>query len=296
MLKNLKPLLHYTKGEKRGIAVLLILILILLIIRVVLPYWFAGSQVNSIVIDSIAADSLSKPKINTDKEFVAEKSNPNPDYVCCVDPNTATLDELVNAGFSNFAANNIIRYRNTGAVFNNKQELFKIYGIDSNHKKLIENVIRIVPKQNFKDIESKPGVEERIIDINKADTLQLFRLPGIGRVLAKRIVKYRTVLGGFYTVNQLEEVYGVSDTLFRKILPYIAVESEPQKIDINTNSANQLMKHPYINKFQAQTIVKYKELTGNEITNKSIRDLNVFTELEIERLLPYLLLKDYNLD
>lgn len=296
MIKKAKPLFHYTKSEKRGIAVLLILISVLLIFRIILPYWFTGPKINSIVVEHIGLDTLKSSSSYKGLEFEESNSNHFQTVKCCVNPNTATREEIVKAGFSTFAASNIIKYRNTGASFDQIEDMYKIYGIDSNHKDLIENVIIIPPKEGLID---KPARTKRVIktiDINLADTFQLNSLPGIGNVLASRIVKYRNMLGGFYAIDQLAEVYGLSDSTIQRLMPYVEVATEHQKININGETAKVLAKHPYVTKYQAKTIIKYRKLTGNAISNETLNELNVFTESEVQRLMPYLMLKDSNLD
>jgi hypothetical protein len=51
------------------------------------------------------------------------------------------------------------------------------------------------------------------IDMNAADSLAWVALPGIGPGFAKRILKFKEQLGGFYQVSQLKEVYGM-DTVW----------------------------------------------------------------------------------
>ncbi len=67
------------------------------------------------------------------------------------------------------------------------------------------------------------AVQDRI-DINTAGAAALMTLPGIGEVLAQRIVDYRTDNGPFKTLYALTEVYGIGDGKFEKIYPYIKIE------------------------------------------------------------------------
>src|SRR5690606_106619 len=54
-------------------------------------------------------------------------------------------------------------------------------------------------------------------DINTCDTATLKQVYGIGPVLAERITKYRSLLGGFVTKEQLNEVYGLKDEALQNI-------------------------------------------------------------------------------
>ncbi|MEV0418818.1 ComEA family DNA-binding protein [Streptosporangium canum] len=56
-----------------------------------------------------------------------------------------------------------------------------------------------------------------VLDLNTATPEQLEQLPGVGEVLARRIVEYRDGHGGFRTVEQLREVSGIGDRKYAEI-------------------------------------------------------------------------------
>ena len=98
-----------------------------------------------------------------------------------------------------------------------------------------------------------------LIDINTADTARLRQLRGIGPVFAARIVKYRTLLGGFVDTEQLLEVYGITTDLFTQIEPHVVVShQEVKKLPINTATLDELRRHPYLDYYQARAIVDYR--------------------------------------
>ena len=66
-------------------------------------------------------------------------------------------------------------------------------------------------------------LKENSIDLNTASALQLESLPGIGSALADRIIAYREETGGFTSVEELLEVYGIGEEKFDKISPYLTV-------------------------------------------------------------------------
>ena len=84
------------------------------------------------------------------------------------------------------------------------------------------------------------------VDINIADTAELRKLPGIGEKRAMNIVKYRTSLGGFYSVEQLAEVYSMDAALVERLKKYIICDGNSvAKIDINNTIPHKLW-HPYL--------------------------------------------------
>lgn len=101
------------------------------------------------------------------------------------------------------------------------------------------------------------------VDINEADTLLWEQLPGIGQVLAKRIVYFREKLGGFHSVEQVGETFGLVDSVFNKIQPLLRLgDVSLRKIDLNETDEKSLADHPYINTKLARVIIRYRNSHG----------------------------------
>lgn len=126
------------------------------------------------------------------------------------------------------------------------------------------------------------------IELNKADTSGLKKIPGIGIGYANRIVKYRNLLGGYVSLSQLKEVYGLDDDLYEKITPYITIGGGVRKIEINTISFDDLKRHPYINYKQASIVVDLRERKGKIDSLDRLALLDEFSDHDIERLKYYL--------
>lgn len=93
------------------------------------------------------------------------------------------------------------------------------------------------------------------VELNTADTTLLKQLRGIGSGYAKMIVNYRTKLGGFYSKEQLLEVYRFPAETYAKIEHQLWVDTTYiQKIPINQFTIDQLKRHPYIRYFQAKSL------------------------------------------
>jgi DNA uptake protein ComE-like DNA-binding protein len=129
----------------------------------------------------------------------------------------------------------------------------------------------------------------KIIEINTVDSIQLDSLPGIGPVLSRRIIKYRELLGGFYTKNQLLEVFGIKPDQFNKFEKYIYVDtSKVKKININFDTFKKINAHPYITYEQAKTIFKHRN-KGVIIDQNILSDNFIFDSVEIKKVLHYLI-------
>lgn len=130
--------------------------------------------------------------------------------------------------------------------------------------------------------------EGKTIELNTADTSALKQIPGIGSGYANRIVKYRNLLGGYATISQLKEVWGMDDYLYAKIIPYIELTDKHQRIKVNSADFKELNKHPYISYKQAQVIVDIRERKGNIESIERLSLLEEFEEKDIIRLRSYL--------
>lgn len=141
-----------------------------------------------------------------------------------------------------------------------------------------------LPKRD-ESIFPKKYAEGTVIDLNRADTTELRKIPGIGMVLSRRIVAFRDLLGGFTDTLQLHEVYGLPTGMGR----WFTVTTPPYRlIEINKADTATLARHPYINWKQARRIMDYRHRHG---PIKDLRQLSLceeFTEADFVRLKPYM--------
>ncbi|MEO8583400.1 MAG: helix-hairpin-helix domain-containing protein [Flavitalea sp.] len=137
--------------------------------------------------------------------------------------------------------------------------------------------------------EYRPRSAPQIIDINSADTSAFIALPGIGSKLAVRIITFRERLGGFYSVNQVGEIYGLQDSAFRTLLPYLKCDSASiRRININDSDKETLKQHPYIRWNLANVLVAYRTAHGRFTSALDLEKVNNLDTSSLKRLLPYL--------
>ena len=219
------------------------------------------------------------------------------------DPNTAAVADLLRLGFSKTSANRIAAYRRKGGVFRVKSDLMKIYGLDSALYRQLYNYITLPTRRWVRSNPAKAPVRpESLIaeraaknfDINTADTSLLKTVYGIGPTLASRIVKFREGMGGFVSVLQLNEVYGLDSSVVKRLLEagFIRPDFVPEKLNINTADENALSDHPYISFKMARAIVNYRYQHGDFIAPTDIKKLSALDLKEVDRLLPYLKVED----
>ena len=127
-----------------------------------------------------------------------------------------------------------------------------------------------------------------VVELNSADTLTLQLLHGIGPVYARRIVEYRERLGGFRTTDQLLEVYGFTPELLAHIAPHLTLDtSDIRRMEINSIGLKELVRHPYIEYYQARDIVRLRSKGAAFRSADDLKGIPSMADSSIERLLPY---------
>jgi DNA uptake protein ComE-like DNA-binding protein len=136
---------------------------------------------------------------------------------------------------------------------------------------------------------SAPFKRSRIIELNTADTLELRGLPSIGPWLARKIVEYRERLGGFYSNDQLIEVYRLTPGKLDTIAPFLVIDTSMiRRIDINNVQLEELLVHPYLSRSQAKGLLAYRQKHGPFGSISEIRKCLLIDEKTFEKVRDYI--------
>ncbi len=180
------------------------------------------------------------------------------------DPNMATEEQFAELGIPKRVASGIMKYRNKGGKFRIRRDFRKVYGLDSPLYLKLKPFIQL-PEAYPRDtsrfvVRSEIPKVAKTFDLNFADTTQLATIYGIGPATARRIVNYRTALGGFLSHNQLHEVWGMDSSVVRRLAEKTVIEADftPEKLAINQKNEQELGRHPYIRTKLARAIVNYR--------------------------------------
>ena len=215
------------------------------------------------------------------------------------DPNTADSTQLLRLGLQSWQVMNIYKYRAAGGVYRKKEDFARLYGLTAKQYRELEPYIHISADyqpaltlvkeekvSNQRDTLRYPVKigEGENIDLNVADTSLYKKVPGIGSYYARRIADYAQRLGGFVSVDQLDEI----ENFPRDAKKYFVVStSQVRQLNVNRLSLNELKRHPYINYYQAKAIVDYRRLQGPLHSLDDLHLLPDFSDDAIRRLEPY---------
>lgn len=255
--------------------------------------------------DALVADTLQRDSAYFSRQYSRQHTAPyyqqeprQTTELFAFDPNTADSTQLLRLGLKPWQVRNVYKYRSAGGVFRRKQDFAKLYGLTAGEYKRLEPYISITadyqPASERVEATPKPvrdtlmypkkiGKNERVV-LNTADTTVLRTVPGIGVYFAHEIVKHGKWLGGYVSVDQLDEIDGFP----QQSKAYFVVENpQPKKLNLNRLTLNELKRHPYISFYQAKAIVDYRRLRGPLRSLQDLQLLPDFTPEKIARLEPY---------
>lgn len=198
------------------------------------------------------------------------------------DPNTLDSKGWQELGFSQKQADVIVNYRSTKGGFKSKKDLKNIFVISD------EKYNELEPFMLIQNEDHEPEIQKNELSINLATSSQLESLPLIGEKLAARIIKYRQSLGGFVSMTQLHEVYGLSEDVYQILLDNTELDASGiVKLNINTATKDEIDKHPYIDFDVTAAILKEREKRPLSDLNFLI-EKNLITQEELEKIKPYI--------
>lgn len=240
-------------------------------------------------------------------------------------PNTADSMTLLGLGLRSYVVKNILNYRRKGGQFRKPTDFSRIYGLDAEVFATLEPYIQmenkaepnsasslteasmkstdanrvpngIPPTASNQTMQAEPSptqskepVPQTNFDLNSADTSMFQQLKGVGSVTANRIARYRSQLGGFYSLAQLSEIKGMYPETLTRLQSMLKIDpTRINTLNVNKASLEKLSAHPYISFYQAKVIVELRKARGQI---RSLDDLVSFKEFkpeDLERLKWYL--------
>lgn len=296
---------YFSKSERRAIVVLLAGLLVWVFVGIFTPSSEEVSppteaeiaEIQSFLQQVQQVEAEQKRKL-TERRYPAWKKREV--VLAPFDPNVADSGALLRLGLPPFLVHHILKYRRAGGVFREPGDLSRMYGLaDSTYRRLEPYIVIGEASQPKRD--TAQWLRERLakrdsvpvfkypegtrIDLNRADTTELKKIPGIGSGIARMIVAYRNRLGGFYAVDQLQEIEYADSSLLKW---FVVSTDSIRRIPVNQAGIDRLRNHPYLNFYQAKIIVEYRRKRGKLKNLSQLSLYEEFTQKDLQRLSPYL--------
>ncbi len=285
----MKEHFNFSRNQKIGVAALSILIVAGIVLLNVNYNQYLPERTDVLYsdFDLSSNDDLSNGLTNENESDLENKI----DYF---DPNEISVVDWEDLGFSEKQAKSIVKYRDAYGPFENANEVGKIYVIsDEKFKELKPFMIFTNPEtsqnNDFKNDEYVPYSKELLqIEINSASKEELESISGIGPTFSERIVKYRNLLGGFYSSNQYSEVYGLKEESLKALEDNTVIDREAiTKIKINSCSKSDLKKHPFFKKWEVTAAVMTERQKQKLTSLQFLIEQKVVSESEVEKMNHY---------
>lgn len=298
---------EYTKSDRNAIVVLSSLILITICATIIVKNLNPKTEYNLSGYEELL------------NSWENQKFDKKGKSLFAFNPNTVTSETLDSIDLPVNIKRNLLNYRKAGGKFYKTDQVRKIYGMNDSIFNVIEKYL-IIPDDMEIESQYRKGtsagfsenanqfVYEEVFDtetdiqsvgistsaftkieLNTADSSDLVKLNGVGPVFANRILKYRNLLGGFHSTQQLLEVYNFPVETFQKVENNVFADTLLlKKIRLNFAEYADLIRHPYLNKNQVEAILKFREKNGafhepEQLKTNGLLDNDTFSKLK-----PYL--------
>lgn len=296
-MNKFKSHFKFNKQERSGIFFLLAIIVLLQLV-----YAFSTTifQESTPVANKIELDGVAQEQINILKERTLENDSLK---IYPFNPNYITDYRGYKLGMSTQEIDRLHLYRSSNKFVNSAEEFQNVTLVSDSllqkiapYFKFPEWVKTTNSQKSFEtnvgELNKTPKVTNVFKDLNTASAQDLKIIYGIGDKLATRIIKFRDRLGGFLIEDQMYDVYGLKPEVAQKVLMKFKVQTKPEivKINVNTANASEISSLVYINYQVSANIVAYRKQVGEIKSIDELKKIEGFPSDKINRITLYLTL------
>lgn len=281
--ETIKSFFKFSREQRTGVFLLLSIIIIVQL----LYFFFDFNSISSTTPDKEKWLSL-QSQIDSLKQ---EKLNYVP-KIYPFNPNFITDYKGYKLGMSVAEIDRLLAFRKQNKYVNSAQEFQKVTQVSDSLLNAISPYFKfpdwVNNKKEFKEYKKFANTafakKEKlvILDINQASQEDLIKIYGIGEAISLRILKFKESLGGFVSMEQMNDIWGLSPEVIDNLNTHFKVSNAPnvKKIDINNASIKELSLFPYFKYPISKNIVTFRSMNGDI---KNIEDLTKIKGLSIEK-------------
>jgi DNA uptake protein ComE-like DNA-binding protein len=281
--KTLRSYFNFSRGQRAGILLLFGIIIVLQLI-----YFFVDFS-------SLSKNSPEKEKWLSLQSQIDSLKQEKLDYVPKIypfNPNFITDYKGYKLGMSVPEIDRLLAFRKENKYVNSPKEFQSVTKISDSLLNAISPYFKfpdwVNNKKEFAAYKKYPNSaftkkeKTAIIDINLATQEDLIKIYGIGEAISLRILKFKESLGGFVSMEQMNDVWGLSPEVVENLNTHFKISATPtvKKIDINNASIKELSLFPYFKYPISKNIVTFRSMNGDI---KNIEDLTKIKGLSIEK-------------
>ncbi len=293
MWEHLKDIFYFSRGEKNGIIVLLIILLIVISVPYISNVFISDEAVVNNEFDTEIANfkqslvELEKPEYNNRlNQYIIERYDSI--ELFHFNPNKIGKEQFKQLGLTEKQIRTILNYRNKGGRFYKKDDFRKIYGIRYKQYQILKPYILLPDKKKFKKHntftahnKTKSKDSLFVFDPNTISVENLQKL-GLSEKQAKVVDNYRKKGGLFKQKEDFRKIYTISKNLHDKLEPYIFINSEYKNqiqyannkyVDINKADIDDLVKIKGIGKYTAKLIIDYRTKLGGFVNVNQLKEI-----------------------
>lgn len=293
-LRGIKSYFAFSAEQRTGIMILFTIIIILQSV-----YFFVDFNTTQSVSPNKQKWLAMQFKIDSLKEL-------NPKYIVKIypfNPNFITDYKGYKLGMSVLEIDRLLDYRKENKYVNSAKEFQAVTQVSDSllnaiapYFKFPDWVKNKMNNKGYVKYENKAFAKKEkvaLIDINLATQEDLIKIYGIGEVIALRILKLKESLGGFVSMEQMNDVWGLSPEVVENLNSHFKVYALPllHKIDINNASLKEISQFSYFRYALAKEIVTYRSMNGDI---KNVEDLIKIKGFPVEKANIIALYLDFN--
>ena len=262
----LKSLLHFSKDQKIGILILLTTIVVLQ-----LSYYFTDFSFS----ENVSKEEKEWLSLQSSLDTLKNEKKEIGYKMYTFNPNFITDFKGYKLGMKTEEIDRLLAFRKEGKFANSAEEFQKVTGISDSLLNVISPYFKFPDwvtnkKSNYKEYKSNwkefPKKEVlKVLDVNNATKEDFIKIYGIGDAISDRIIAQRETLGGFVSMEQMTEIWGLSPEVVSSLNKYFTINKIPnvKKVNINNASIKELGQFYYFKFPISKNIVTYRSMNGD---------------------------------
>ncbi len=288
-MKFLKSHFALSRSQQNGVFILVLLIIIMQFVLIfdIFPF---KEEPQAERIQQLQIEAFKKQLDSLNRNSAKNHS----DTIYPFNPNYLSDYKGYQIGMNVEEIDRLLEYRSKGNWVNSVEKFQEVTGVSDI---LLE---KIAPSFRFPEwtrnetrvLQKQKNVPAEVViaDLNSASAQDLKTINGIGEVLSERIVKYRTSIGGFLSLDQLNDVYGLTPEVIERAGQKFQILTRPDITikNINSITSSELAEIPYFNAVLAREIISYRNLHEGISSFDELLKIKGFPSDKIDRIKLYL--------